>query len=213
MKILDLITNGFKKFPNPKKIDQSGIVRSNHPAQGNGWIKGWVVNSDTVIVCKHSNPSTSAPNNKVFVTDGNGVEHERTIIRIDKSPFDIGTTDEYYDGGDIAICKLDSTFPPTVKAYKIYKNTDVYALKTVTVNQHYEFSVGKLTYRGKIAYLKGAKRNIQLIPGDSGLPWFVYDDSDNEWKVVTHTFRGMHGEGPWYAKIYDELQKRINLIR
>lgn len=211
MKIFDLITNRFKKFPNPKTIDQSGIVKSNHPVKGNGWIKGWVVNSDTVIVCKHSNPSTSAPNNKVFVTDSAGVEHERTIIRIDKAPFDIGTTDVYYDGGDIAICKLDSPFPSTVKAYGIYTKSDVYGLRTVTVNQHGEFSIGKLTYRGKYAYLKGSKRNIQLIPGDSGLPWFVYDGS--EWKVVTHTYRGMYGEGPWYGKIYNELQKRINLIR
>ena len=211
MKLFEHIKNTFfRNFPSPNTIDRSGIVRSDYPVVGNGWIKGWVYNSNTIIVCKHSNPSVDEPNNKIYVCDNNGCKHERTIVNVDDSQFDIGLGGSYYNGGDIAICKLDKPLPNNISNYEIFTKTDIYAMKTVTINQHNEYSVGHIVYKGRLAYLKGAKRNIELQPGDSGLPWFVYDRGT--WKICTHTHRGMHGEGPWYAKINSQITKRIDAL-
>lgn len=212
MKLLSLILNQFKKLPKLSTLDRSGIVKSDHPVPGNGWIKGWVMNvpsKNVVLVCKHANPSTSTPNNKIYVNDASGVKHERTIIAIDKEPFDIGSDDSYYDGGDIALCKLDRPLPETIASYDIYYGDHVYNMKTAMYNQNDDVSSAKIVYRGKIAYLKGVGRDVSLEPGDSGLPWFVYD---GKWKVLSHTFRGWHGEGPWYGRMYDEIMRRARSL-
>lgn len=216
-KVISSIFNPLKIIPSSSTIDKSGIVKSDHPVKGNGWIKGWVVNikpKNIIIVCKHSNPSTTEPNNKVFVIDSSGIKHTRTIISINKNPFKLNGKDdclEYYDGGDIAICKLDKPFPNTVKGYDISTNKDIYASKALTIDQDGNDSIAQIRCDDNFAYIRGKKRwgNL-LIAGDSGMPWFVWEDK--EWKVLTHTFRGQWGEGPWYGhkNIYDELYQRIN---
>jgi len=216
-KIISTFVNPWKELPSSKTLDKTGIVKSDHPVEGNGWIKGWVVNvepKNIIIVCKHSNPTTSEPNNKIFVTDKNGKKYTRTIIEINKEPFKLdGKTDciDYYDGGDIAICKLDKPLPKSIKGYDISTNPDVYATKALTIDQDDKDSIAQVRCDDKFAYIRGKKRwgNL-LIAGDSGMPWFVWENK--EWKVLTHTFRGQWGEGPWYGHefIYNDLKNRIN---
>lgn len=213
MRYLYLLLNLFKKLPDTSTLDKTGIVKSDHPEKNNGWIKGWVLDDDIIIVCKHSNPSVSSPNNKIFVSDTNGNKYERIIVAIDKEPYNIGSDHSYYKGGDIAICKLNLPLPDCIKRYQVYTKDDVYGKKSVTINQYGQESRSSIIYKSALAYLYGRKRNIELIGGDSGLPWFVYDDTDKEWKVITHTFRGIWGEGPWYGKLYHVITKRVNALK
>jgi hypothetical protein len=83
----------------------------------------------------------------------------------------------------------------------------VHGKKTISLNQHGEYSRGKISHRGKLAYIRCDNRDIPFTPGDSGLPWFVY--TAGTWKVISHTFRGLQGEGPLYSKIYDEIYSRL----
>jgi len=213
MKIISLIVNLFQEFPSTNSLNTTGIVYSDHPVENNGWIKGWCLNTptrDIVVVCKHSNPSTTAPNNTIFVRDNQGQKHIRAITRIDKEPFNIRSTNEYYMGGDIALCKLNEPLPDTIALYNIFTSPFVYGKKTVSLNQHKKWSFAKLTQRGSVHYVKGNGRDPLFSQGDSGLPWFVYQDG--EWQVVSHTFRGLHGEGPWYDKLSKEIQERASKL-
>lgn len=214
------LTNRLKVFsaPSPATIDKSGVVNSDHPIIGNGWIKGWVVNvspKNIIIVARHSNPSINEPNNKVFVIDKKGNKIERTIVATDLEPFALdGKTiklDTYEGGGDIAICRVNEPFPSTVKSYNFSVNPNSVYVPVETLTQDGSFSsVFTYTYTG-IAWIKGRKRNggDLLKAGDSGLPWFTWEDG--EWKVITHTTKGQWGEGPWYScgLIFPDLKNRI----
>jgi len=216
-KIVATYINPLKSLPSSKTLDRSGIVKSDHPKIGNGWIKGWVVDiqpKNIIIVCKHAIPSTSPPNNKVYVIDADGVKHTRTITAINKESFLLnGKTvpREYYNGGDIAICKVDEPFSDKVCGYKICTNPKVYGRRALTLDQDGNDSIAQVRYEEDFAYIRGRKRwSNQLVGGDSGMPWFIYEK--NEWRVLTHTFRGAYGEGPWYGHkyIYGELNRRID---
>jgi hypothetical protein len=213
MKLLSYIFNLFREHPSSHTIDVSGVVWSDYPhGNGNGYNKGWVINipsRDVVIVCKHANPSTTGKNNEVYVRDHNRIIHRRKIVKIDKAPFGIGATGEYYNGGDIALCKLDRPLPSDVRAYTICSEKSfIFGRKVSTIHQDSGFSSGRIIKRGSAAYLKTRKRTRKLVAGDSGLPWFVWDSKASEWKVISHSFRGDNGEGPWYTMIADEIMTR-----
>lgn len=217
MRLLSYIINYFRPHRHTNTIDTSGVVWSDYPhGNGNGYNKGWLLNTpsrDVVVICKHANPSVGGKNNEIFVRDRNKFIIRRKIIKIDNASFDIGSTDKYYNGGDIALCKLDAPLPLDVRAYNMYTNTRfIYGLKIATLHQDLSFSEGSITHRGKVAHLRTRNRTSDLTPGDSGLPWFAWDDDDKEWKVVTHSFRGDHGEGPWYAMIADEIMIRAQTL-
>lgn len=203
MKILKKIYHTyFAKFPNPSTIDKSGIICSDHPVVGNGWIKGWVVGDDKIIVCKHSYPSKYPPNNKVYVIDKWGKKITREVsYTISYNFFN------YDDALDICVCKLNEPFPESVKRYKIAEKISDYQ-KTILFDQNGEISEATIRINSD-GTIKGVGRKNQLDAGDSGTPWFVWEKK--EWRVATHTFRGQYGIGPWYGdkKIITELKSRI----
>lgn len=219
-RVWSLIVNPWKPIPSGNTIDQTGIVKSDYPKEGNGWIKGWVVNiqpKNIIIVCKHSNPSINSPNNKIFVVDNDAVKYERQIVAIDNSPFCLNgqnMSDDYYNGGDIAICKLNEPLPDSITGYDICTEENIYALRSLMFNQNGEESIAQIRFVDDLAYIKGKKRKgCSLIAGDSGMPWFIW--INKKWKILTHTFRGQWGEGPWYGhrNTYEILMKRIRKIQ
>ena len=70
--------------------------------------------------------------------------------------------------------------------------------------------IAQIRFTDAIAWIKGRKRLSPLLrAGDSGLPWFVWEDK--QWKVLTHTTKGQGGEGPWYAHplIRRDFEQRV----
>lgn len=203
MKIIDFFRNLFRKLPDPSTIDRTGIVNSDVPHIDNGWIKGWCVDTpgrNVIIVCKHSNPR---PGNTIFVRDDQGMKIVRTITKVDDRPLD------GYEGLDVAVCQVEPPFPPTIRLYDMAFDLTNYQ-KSVTFDQHGQISRCKLALNSKLRTVSGNNRDHQLVPGDSGLPWFVWEDTG--WRVCTHTFRGLHGIGPWYThnQIVSALLTRIH---
>lgn len=212
-----------KPDPKPSTINRTGIIFSDHPKENNGWVKGWVVNTpqrDIIIVCKHSNPSTVEPNNKVFVRDKFGRKISRTIIKVLKPEYKLDGNkiiipyygdNNYFLKGDIAICKVNEPFPDEIKGYDIATNEYILRKRAVTFNQFGEPSIAQIHYSKNLAWIFGRRRDKKrwLIAGDSGTPWFVW--VDDEWKVLTHTTKGIVGEGPHYGHplLYEELMKNI----
>ena len=151
--------------------------------------------------------------------DKNDIIHTRTIIAIDNDPFIIKAGENppnlFYQGGDIAICKLNKPLPKSIKGYNISRNLKNNGYEIVTPVKSGKFSTANLEhYDGdKVAYFKSQNRKPILDYGDSGLPWFIWEDK--EWKVVSHTHRGLVGYGPWYGHplIYDDLMSRIKKLQ
>lgn len=202
--LLNWYYNTFVDTPKVSTINLTGVVKSDHPRIGNGWIKGWVVDNgrnDTVIVCKHSNPSVTAPNNIVFTQSANGQKYTRKIVAIDN----VKVKD--YDL-DIAICIIDSPFPSDIVAYKFAEKLRR-GQNAFTPNQHGTITKANIRMYAKRCEVYGHRRDHKLTFGDSGLPWFVWED--NEWKVATHTYRGSYGIGPWYSykTLYSVLKEKL----
>lgn len=187
--------NPFDKFFNfiyslfdPKvdwnKIDRTGIVYSDYkdtPDAGRN--KGWVFGKDKVIICKHTFPVIGEKVH-VFV---NGQKIERTIISIDDS----------LQRHDIAICILDSPWPDGVKIYEI-ANKPLRKLQiSCTFHQDKTFSLRRINIKDNVVFGSYYNRCIQY--GDSGSPWFVWED--NDFKIVSHMYNGIWGEGPYYTKV------------
>ena len=203
--LYNLYHNLFVKHPKPSTINRSGIILSDHPVIGNGWIKGWLVDADkkdTIIVCKHSNPSILPPNNTVFATSNTGVKHYRTIVSVETVEL------KDYDL-DITICKLDKPFPKDIHAYKFAEKLQE-GQYTITFNNSNEKSEANLKLMSKSGQVAGNNRKLQFIGGDSGTPWFVWEK--DEWRVASHTHRGMYGIGPWYShkELYALLKKVVD---
>ena len=209
--LYNLYHNLFVKHPKPFTINRSGIILSDHPVIGNGWIKGWLVDNskkDTIIVCKHSNPSTFSPNNIVFATSNNGTKHYRTIVSVEN--VELNNHDL-----DITVCKLDKPFPKDIHAYKFAEKLQE-GQYTITFNNSNERSEANLKLMKKSGQVAGNNRKLHFISGDSGTPWFVWEQ--DEWRVASHTHRGMWGIGPWYSykalysKLKNQLLKNYNVI-
>lgn len=199
----------FTKLPDIKTLDKSGIVNSDHPQKGNGWIKGWVLDcpsKDIIFVCRHANPSLTPPNNKVFVIDKFGKKIERTIIKIE-NPNIINPI----DGLDICICKVDEPFPSSIRGYKLAEKINTYQ-KTVTINQFGKESHAYIMPQEKFGTIYGRNRDIFFVGGDSGTPWFVYEN--DEWRVASHTHKGGYGIGPWYGlpQVIKKLKEIVNYL-
>lgn len=209
--MINLLQNWFYKnvvyTPNKSTINLTGIIKSDHPQINNGWIKGWLVDNgknDTIIVCAHSNPSISFPNNRVFAKNENGLKYYRHIIEINKLKL------KNYDL-DIAICKLDAPFPEMICAYKFAENPNNNQI-VFTPNQHNTILKASIILNSKTCQISGDREQQNLLVfGDSGLPWFVWEN--DEWRVATHTHRGLWGIGPWYShkELYPILTKVLNL--
>lgn len=211
----------FWSNPDHKTIDRSGIVNSDYPTIGNGWIKGWAIAKDKIIVAKHAGPSTNAPHNQVFFMDKLGNKIERTIVAVDNKPFKVDGINEaisfrgeenYFTRSDIAICKLNEPLPDSIAVYELSDNPYVKGRWAVTFNQFGEFTEARVHYSSDLAWIFGKKRSKTIIGGDSGLPWFVWEK--NKWKVLTHMSRGVWGEGPYYAHplIYKEFLERVKAL-
>jgi len=216
-RIFYVLFNKYQSNPGPTSINRTGIVCSDHPVLGNGWIKGWVVNvpsKDIIIVCNHSNPSTNTPSNKIYVVDKFGTKIERTIVALTCDKYTISNDREEsltrYRGGDIAICKVDTPFPDTVKAYNFSIEDDALGKIAVTFDQHGRVSMSRIHYGNKTAWIFGKDRDPFLIPGDSGTPWFIWEN--DEWRVITHTTVGSFGEGPYYCRILKDIKAKIDSL-
>ncbi len=208
------------KFPSHTTIDKSGILKSDHPTIGNGWMKGFAVSKTKAVIIKHAGPSTAAPNNKVFFTDKNGIKVERTIINVDRHMYMLDGRNEvmsrggepnYYFGGDFCICTLNEPLPDTVAVYEVSTSFDMLARRAQVFNQYGKHIDIRIHFSDNLAWIFGKKPSDLLIGGDSGMPWFVYED--NKWKVLTVTSRGLWGEGPYFGHklIYKKFMDRVNL--
>ena len=217
-------------FPDPKpsSIDISGIVWSDYPHYGNGWIKGFLLNTpsrDIIVTAKHCSPSTLGPNNKVVFFDNNGERIERTIISVNKDNYkldgktdspeiNMGKPERYYLGGDVAICKLDEPLPSNIKEYNICTSEKIISKRSICFNQKKQPTSAVTFFSDSLAWVIGRKRKLDgdrllLKAGDSGLPWFVWNDG--EWQIITVTSRGEWGEGSFLGHkfIYTDLINNI----
>lgn len=212
--------NRFRMVPSAATIDKTGIIRSDHPVVGKGWIKGWVVNvpsRDIIIVCKHANPSISAPNNSVYVLDKFNKRITRTIVAVDSAPYKLDgkvLSDSPTDNADIAICRVNKPFPGSIAAYDFSEDEYVDASPVITFQKDNNPSEALVHTWKEKAWVRGMKRGSDelLWYGDSGTPWFVWEK--DKWRVITHTKLGQWGEGPWYSHpyIYEEIKRRIGKL-
>lgn len=181
--LINWIRSLFEEKINWDSIDKSGVVLSDYPVVDKGWIKGWVSGEDEIIVCKHSNPVVG---NSVYVIK-DGVKIFRKIESVDNT----------YASDDVSICKLTQKWPAGVKIYKISKTIKKMQLMG-TLHQDNTISLRRALLDDRIVF--GTYYNRDIIAGDSGLPWFVWEDG--EFKVCSHSHRGMWGIGPNYFSIF-----------
>lgn len=202
----------FQRSPGPKTIDKTGMLFSDHPVAGQGWIKGWVVdtpNRNIAIVTRHAGPGISPPHDLVYAINKFGKKVERKIVAVERPNFAVGTDEASSSDrvwGDIAVIRVDIPFPDTVTAYRFANHVKENPNSVTPTPRGY--SKARILM-GKLPWIKGRRRSIPFIAGDSGLPWFVWEHG--KWRVATHTCKGMWGEGPWYTHpdIYDELRHVI----
>jgi hypothetical protein len=188
LKWMRYIFNWIYSINEPKvnwnKIDKSGIVMSDYPVENNGWIKGWVSGIKSAIVCTHANPVIG---NKIHINI-NGKKVVRTIVDIDNT----------YAKYDISICRLDIPWPTNVKIYQICKNVKKNQLVCV-FHQDMTISLRRLLINDENKTIFGNYYTREIIAGDSGLPWFVWED--DQFKICTHSHQGIWGIGPNYSTI------------
>jgi hypothetical protein len=194
------------------KHNFSGIVLSDHPRPGDGWIKGWLpagFGRRIVIVTAHSNPATVPPNHRVFCTDSRGVKHCRVIVAGGRIRIPV-TGDPGYDEskswGDVAVLLLDEAFPATCTAYgrALPQGKDRVICRKLA--KQIAFRINPCSPG---AWLIADPRNSgRFEAGDSGLPWFV--ERKGKLAVISHTARGMWGEGPAYGSpaVWKEVRKK-----
>lgn len=165
------------------KIDKTGIVKSDYPVVDKGWIKGWVSGKNEIIVCKHSGVAVG---NVVYV-----VKNSKKVFRT------IESIDNTYSEYDIAICKVSKDWPDDVKIYKKSEKLKKMQLMCV-IHKDDTFSTRRALFQDKMVF--GTYYTREIIYGDSGLPWFVWEDG--EFKVCSHSFKGIWGVGPNYSEIF-----------
>jgi hypothetical protein len=187
-------------------------VLSDYPSESNGWIKGWLPdfgNRKYAIVASHSNPAINPPNNRVYVIDSTGQRIYRDIIVVDRLNVlsHMPQTFQTLKGnGDITIVELNEPFPDTCKVYSIgkIKANDTIAYNRNAKGKEHSFVVTPASEYTE--WIGGAQTNqLRFEGGDSGTIWF----NSNE-EVITHTARGMWGEGPNYGhpRIKSHLEKK-----
>ena len=174
----------FEPKINWSEIDKSCLVFSDHPTIDNGWIKGWVLDRGRVVVCSHSSPKIG---NKIHIWL-NGEKITRILIKVN-----------IIDASDITICELDSPLPEGVAIYNVAGKHRKYQ-RIATFHQNKTFSLRRLIKRGE--FLEGRYYEDHIIPGDSGLPWFLWD---GEFKIISHNFKGDYGIGPDYTSYIEKF--------
>lgn len=184
-----IIFDWIRSWREPKvdwsKIDKSCLIFSDKPVENKGWIKGWVKDRNKIIITKHANPIVGD-----FVHIWlNGEKIKRKIVSIDLA----------YKNYDIVICEIEEDWPSGVKIYKMCKN--VKKMQPVcSFHQDSTYSTRRVLLQND-NMLSGTYYTREFIGGDSGLPWFVWED--NQFKICSHTFKGVWGIGPNYTKIFD----------
>lgn len=183
--------------PSLKDLDFTGIINSDYPKVGNGWVKGWLVNTpsrDRVIVAAHGNP---AAGQILHAIDAAGQRVARTIVAVKVPVYDVGKVSSVIKGGDIAICRVGAPFPPSIRAYEIARDLGNGQF-AVTRDKEGKTNTGTInTANERAAAWLFADFSRTIKPGDSGLPWFVLEGG--KWKVASHSSRGAGGQGPWYS--------------
>lgn len=193
------------------------IVRSNYRRssegsaiyeEGNGWIKGFLYKrKDIFITASHCNPAPGDEKKQgdhgwVWLETERSKKEWRRIIDVITIP-----------NSDISVCILDKPFTKKAKPLKVGKTK---IGKLVAIIRKYS----TITYK-RIGYISpyhviGAVQvqGKELIPGDSGLPWL---STGFFTRVVTHSHKGLWGEGPDYSfykkdinAAYKTLKKRHN---
>lgn len=216
--------------PKPETIDTTGIVWSDYPEFGNGWIKGFLLNTPSrniVITAKHCAPSTVGNNGVVFITR-DGKRHSRLITAVINAGYELdgksvepearfGKPARYYLGGDVAICQLAEPAPEGCAAFDICTSPTINGKRSVTFTQHRKPTTAVTLWQEKLAWVIGRKRKHDgkrhlLKAGDSGMPWFVWHAE--KWQVVTVTSRGEWGEGCCLGHpfVYPELAGRVRTL-
>ena len=165
-----------------------------------GWIKGWLFKRrDVFIAATHCSP---APPNTKFSEKGHGwvcinKGKKRAWRRIIKT---IKIEDT-----DITLCLVNKPFPKWSKPLNI---GDVSIGNLIAIARRDIFITYKrittISLHGQIhaEYSHGE----DLIGGDSGLPWFQ-SKILKRLKVVSHSHKGLWGQGPYYYKYKKEINR------
>jgi len=189
--------------------DQSGILRSDHPVPGQGWIKGWLPTAGrrrVGIVCAHSNPSTVPPNNQVFAITRKGQKIERNIIvlaHLGLLPLESALIRKRNVDGDVALVLFDKPFPLSCAVYRVGPAKG----KVSNINKRGECRDFTVKPIGKSPWVSADKRSAKRFEaGDSGTVWWVGD------KIVSHTALGFWGEGPDYLRAWPIIETEIRTL-
>lgn len=178
------------KVAKKAELKLNGIVNSDIPYVGNGWIKGAVVSKTHILLVVHANPFVGA---KVHVIDSNGDKIVRTITTVTPIIEKVLKPDPYYYGGDIVLAEVDEAWPDTVEIYEIATPVPDGTI-AYSVHQDYKFSKRKVYYDKVRNWCVADGRKVVFFkPGDSGMPWFV--PQKGKFKLITLLSRGMWGEG------------------
>jgi hypothetical protein len=189
--------------------DLSGILRSDHPVPGQGWIKGWLPAAGkrrVGIVCAHSNPSTVPLNNRVFCINRKGRKVERQIIvvsRLALLPLESDLIRRRNVDGDVALVLFNKPFPPSCATYKPGPAKG----KVSNINKRGECREFSVKPVGKSPWVSADKRSAKRFEaGDSGTVWWAGN------RIVSHTALGFWGEGPDYARAWPQIETEIRTL-
>lgn len=199
-KLIEWVRSLFDPKVPRNTIDTSGIVYSDYPNPGNGYFKGWVSSRNHVVVAGHS---LISPGHKVYVWDRQGNKIERTVTAVERplirtTPGYTPSFQDQFIGGDVSVCRVNAPWPDGVTSYLMANS---FKKKQLAISFHKDrtFSFRRLQPMNGSAWIVGKFIQRALVPGDSGLPWFVFEDG--QFKVVSHTTRVKYGEGPDYTAL------------
>jgi len=207
----DTIFTGNVVRPDTSAIDLSGVMQSRYS-------KGWLVNTPSrrvAITCTHSNPSIGTD---VWFVDSLGHKEHRIIINVHTlrlsvhagkpipMDFSQGTIFDHFYASDITVVILDQPAPAFAHAYTYDMNTSSGSWVNV-VNQKGAIINGLLYFTSDCSMAVVKYGTQQVIPGDSGLPWFNVKN-----QVISHSTGGIMGYGTVYSHplILDAFKSAID---
>lgn len=191
-RILDFIFRLFEPRVKWDKIDKSCIVMAEvggrEEVADDGWSRGWVNGPKSCVICDHANPS---PGMQVHVYAGDR-KIVRTLVSVDRNgPL------------DIALCEVDEVWPAYVKIYPVAKKPK--KRQPVAVFHR----IGNKSTMARLRPIDGNMfrtdyEEEKVIPGDSGMPWFIWEDK--QFKVASHNHRGSAQKGTAYGPDYSKVR-------
>jgi|TARA_R110002167_G_scaffold37273_3_gene116908 hypothetical protein len=141
-------------------------------------VKGWVKSKRECIVAKHSNPSVGQQLH-VWI-DGERFENIIDTVKV--------------VGQDTTLCSMREDWPEKIAIYLIAGKPNR-KQKIITFHQDKRFSWRRVIEK-PTAFTGDNIFESRLVAGDSGLPWVCWQD--NQFKVLSHNYRGEYGIGPKY---------------